>query len=203
MAAEETPNSNNVNNNREKRANFNDATMETENHATFHQEQPRPTFTSSAAGADRADASPPHRALNDYNFHITGPPPQRAFANQNNNNNSSSALTNDETPGPAPPTPATSSSPHGSGSHPRLNEPTPWQQPGNSSPSRPAELTDHDYTTRRPHPLTDHDYFMSVPLPDPDPRVNPPPGFAPGRPTRNRQIPTRFSDYELYAIQCY
>ena len=59
-------------------------------------------------------------------------------------------------------------------------------------------FADHDYAGQPNYtPLTDHNYFMSVPLPDPDPRVNPPPGFSHGRPSRNRKLPSKYDDFDL------
>ena len=178
----------------------------------------RATFENSAAGAEFGSIDTPLPSS------TTGPPPvpfskPKQSPSINGKQTSKPALPANS--GPALPEPATSSQ-QGFGSHLRNNEPPSWQPPETSaatstptfSPSRPAEPTsspsysaeiaDHDYIQRPPRPLTDHNYFMSVPLPDPDPRVNPPPGFAyppqhaeQGRPQRKRSLPTRFSDYDL------
>ena len=101
-------------------------------------------------------------------------------------------------------TPATSS-PRRDGSHLQPNGPTATSSP--PLPEEPADhssqaLRDHDYVQQPNYtPLTDHNYFMSVPLPDTDPRVNPPPGFTYppqyGRPKRQSKLPSKFSDYDL------
>ena len=147
---------------------------------------------------------PPTDALSGQ-VQITGAPPIHPFRNYQPKQTSSRFPDDDETSWQQP---SATPSLEGYGSHPCLNEPsgTPGQQPGTSSPSRPAELADHDYTSRRPPPLTDHNYFMSVPLPDTDPRVQrvqPPPGFTDshGRPKRNRNLPTRFNDYDISEIK--
>ena len=124
---------------------------------------------------------------------MTRAPPIRPFQKQT----SGPALPANS--GPALPGPATSSQ-EGSGSHLRPNEPstTSGDTENISSPRRPAELADHDYSSRIPTPLTDHNYFMSVPLPVPGTR--PPPGFEhyqpEGRPKRKIKFPSKYDDYE-------
>ena len=133
----------------------------------------------------------PHNALSSQ-FNVTGAPRQQPFSQQQQ---TSSAVTTN---------PSQIST--GPSSWPQPG--SPWTTgPGQGLTQQPASAAetghlpsivgaDHDYV-QRPGPLTDHNYFMSVPLPDPSPRVNPPPGFSHGRPRRNRTIPVRFRDYEL------
>ena len=71
-----------------------------------------------------------------------------------------------------------------------------------SAPSaeQTGHLHDHDYFQSRPSALSDHNYYQTLPRPEYQPNIGPPPGFKnyqTGRPVRNRNMPTRFNDYDL------
>ena len=174
--------------------------------------QPRTTsdrFDFSNAG-DAADIgslplpSPSHRDTLSYSTRVTGPPNQQPFTHQNNNNFSRPAEpVNFPEPGlepgrePLPPEangrlapPVTKGAPQSSPAPSSTSNLT----PASSTQAGQNVLHDHDYF-RRPTATLDHNYYQ--PLPDP------PPGFNHGRPSRNRQVPNRFNDFQLYAVNCY
>ena len=126
------------------------------------------------------DIQPPLSALD---LPVTGPPRQQPFPKQKQ----FSPATPDEDrqastsngAGPAPP--ASNGVP--SGVQPNLQLPAPAADAGH--------MSEHDYARQQSlRHLADHDYF-----------ARPPPGFdynqGQGRPVRNRQLPSRFRDYEM------
>ena len=132
-------------------------------------------------------------SLSSLDLPLTGPPPLQPFANQQQ----FSTVGADED--------RQASSYNGAGpAPPASNGVPPGVKPGSQSLPASARAAghlpnDHDYV-QRPGPLTDHNYFMSVPLPDQDPRVNPPPGLYQqqnGRPKRNTKLPAKFQDFEM------
>ena len=164
-----------------------------------------------ANAADAADfgslpaPSPSHHDSLSYSTRVTGPPRQQPFPDQNQNNprqepgdfndpavSGEQASSQQKGPGSVPP----GKRDNPTGPQP-VTKPTTGQQPVSTRPhiSRDA-LQDHDYI-RCPTATLDHDYYQ------PMPEVNPPPGFNHGRPNRNRQMPNRFNDFQLYAVNCY
>ena len=149
-----------------------------------------------------------HEALNSQNIPITGPPPVQPFGQQTFRNPQSPAGAErgesvSSTPfgQPAPPQPQTdpSTSPYGPVYTSEMldNSGNFWrslaseQNSGSRTPSNSTSTGDHDYSSRPAH-LTDHAYYR------PAEEQSPPPGFpAEGRPTRNRKLPSKLTDYVL------
>ena len=151
----------------------------------------------SAAGADFGDFGATFQTESASPSHHSGPPPNPAFRSKSQQKQTALPRTltpslqqpGTSTPGVEPGrvllSPETSS---------RLAPPVTKGAPSSSATSADQSgqhiAHDHDYTTTWSPHLTDHNYY-----------ARPPPGFSDnqshGRPQRNRNLPTKYSDYVL------